>query len=358
MKKLLIFPFDLLSHYTRCLVLADQLKEKYEVLFQYSAKYNHLVQDKGFKTFQCKAFDPEIVMPKIEKFNFSWISKNTIEPIFESQCEVIKALQPSAVLGDVAPTLKMAAEVNNVKYIALMNGYMSKYYSGINKLPDHNIAFTIANKLPIPLFKLGEQIIFWNIHSPFRKIRSKLSLKAIANYRNELEGDENWICDDNTIFPQKQLPANYKIIGPLLFKNTNKSIQHEENTKKKTMVVSMGSSGDWKKLNFLTGPEFEQFNIIACGKGNNTLSASHIQNYDFIDLDIILPKAKLMICHAGNGTVYKGIEHKIKMAFVTAHFEQKWNAVQFSKNGHGIDLTDLSREKAIANIKQMMTNGN
>lgn len=344
MQKLLIFPFNLLAHYTRCLVLADSLKDDYEVYFQDSHKYNHLVEKRGYKTFACETFDDNKVMKDIQHFKFSWLNEPDLERIFSSQKAVISKLNPTLVIGDVIPTLKMVCEQENVKYISLVNGYTTKYYQGRRTLPNKSLLFQLLNKTPIQFNHFGEFLFNWKIHLPFKKIRKKNELQKQLEYRNELEGDETWICDDPTLFPQINLPEKYKIIGPLLYASayTQKAIS---TNKKAIITVCMGSSGNWSQLKFLESSSFKNYHVIACGVGNQVLNANHIQNEDFVDLDAVLPSTELLICHGGNGTVYKGIQHKVKMLFLTHHFEQEWNVQQFTKHNFGKDLTPLMMEE-------------
>jgi UDP:flavonoid glycosyltransferase YjiC (YdhE family) len=132
--RLLFFPFPLLSHYTRCLALAGELRDDFEILFQEHKKFSMLVDASGFETFPCINFDAEVVMDHAKRFDFGWMKTDILEEIFLAHSAAIQKFKPQAVVGDASFTLKMAAEKTGTKMIAIINGYMSRHYSLTRKI--------------------------------------------------------------------------------------------------------------------------------------------------------------------------------------------------------------------------------
>ena len=148
-KILLFFPFNLLSHYLRCLVLADTYnKSDYSIYFISSAAYDHFVHQHGYQTFNCLQFDAPYVMQCSEKFDFSWLHQPMLEEIMLAQVTVIKALKADMVIGDMAPTLKMAASLTGVVHISLLNGYMTRYYAEKRPISKRHKAHMLKNLAP------------------------------------------------------------------------------------------------------------------------------------------------------------------------------------------------------------------
>lgn len=329
-KRILIFPFDLMSHYLRCITLAEKYKD-YEILFAHSAKYNSFVTQAGFCSFKVETFDSAHVMACSEKFDFSWLNKSDIERVFKSQITIINTLKPDFVIGDTSPTLKMAAESTGVKYVSLMNGYMTNYYQETRGLSIQHPAYKLLLKVPVKIgdriIKFAEGMAYKKIHQPFKAIRKENKLMPVKNYISEMEADENLICDDLKFFPQKNLPANYEIVGPLFYtsKGSEDDLINSLDPEKPTICVCLGSSGDYKKLQFLSENNYSSVNIIVAGDLSQTLQGAHIFHKEFVNLDAILPICAFMICHGGNGTIYQGLRHSIFMLCLTSHFEQEWN---------------------------------
>jgi UDP:flavonoid glycosyltransferase YjiC (YdhE family) len=351
-KIILIFPFDLLAHYLRCLVLADQYdKDEFEIYFLHSKVYANFVIAHGYKTFSATTFNSADIMACVVKFDFSWLEYKAIEEVLLAQISAIEQWNPDLVIGDVAPTLKMAAEYTNVEYVALMNGYMSPYYARQRKLSRTHPAYQLLERMPANMVKrftgYGEKLGFWKVHMPFKRLRRKYKLRGISSYLWETQGDQNLICDLPYLFPQHQLPANYKIIGPLIYEKqrpeTDDLLMQLDDTKQ-TICICLGSTGNWEHLKFLNEPYYTQFNIITAGDTGHKLSAAHIIAREFINLPEILAHTDLLICHGGNGTVNCGIQANVYMLCLTSHFEQEWNVQAIESHGLGKSADTFSVE--------------
>jgi UDP:flavonoid glycosyltransferase YjiC (YdhE family) len=348
-KTILVFPFDLMAHYLRCIVLAKGYID-YTVLFQSSLTYNKYVKSAGFEIFDAQHLDAGKVMKNAERFKFDWLNKKDLYQVLTDQIEAINTFNPEFVIGDTAPTLKMACEITETKYISLMNGYMSKYYALARPLPKKDFLKNILNQLPQKLsevlLKTGGKLAFHYIHTPFNKIRKQLNLKTQSTYLDELEGDENFICDQPELFPQKNLPDNYRIIGPLLYTNSagEEDILSKLDRDKKTVCVCMGSTGNWKELEFLSDAFFSKFNIITAGDTKGVITGRHVINKTFLNLDTVLPMCDYFICHGGNGTIYKALAHNVALFCLPAHFEQEWNAKRIEELGLGENISGKAKE--------------
>jgi UDP:flavonoid glycosyltransferase YjiC (YdhE family) len=355
----LFFPFDLLSHYSRCIQLAESIQNNFEIYFSSSKKYNDLIFNAGFKVFDCESFDPQIVLEDSRKFNFSWLNYENIKRVFQSQVKIIQKFKPFAVFSDTAPTLKMAAEFTNTKHVSLMNGYMSKYYALTRKISKDHMAAKFENDLPKNLFEkminTGEQVTFHLIERSFNKLRRENNLPKCKMYLDELEGDFSLICDDAEMFPQKNLPQNYKIIGPLYYEGEDKEPEIEKfmQNDKSSILVNIGSSGDLKKFSFLNNDYFKDFNIVVTGEKNTGLTGKNVITRSFINNLAILDKIDLVLCHGGNGTIYQALAYGVPLICATSIFEQEWNAqrVEDLKFGVCIDNIESDNEK-IEIVKQ------
>lgn len=338
-----------MSHYLRCIRLASEYPD-YDILFASSAKYNKFVLDAGYGVFEVEGFNADYVMNCAREFDFSWLNKKDIEKVFLSQRDALLKLKPDLIIGDTWPTLKMAAEATGTPCVALMNAYMCKYYTETRPLSRNHPGFKHLQKLPLQarnrIINLAENISFRIVHKPFRQLRRKYSLKKINNYLMEMEGDENLICDDVNIFPLKPLPSNYRIVGPLTFDPVDEDTELLQSLDplKPSICVCMGSTGNWKELRFLSELKYTKFNIITAGDENELIKGPHIFRKKFINLDQVLPHCKYLICHGGNGTIYKGLQHRVFMFFVTSHFEQEWNAERLEVLGLGKRFDSESAE--------------
>jgi UDP:flavonoid glycosyltransferase YjiC (YdhE family) len=353
---ILFFPFDLLSHYTRSIQLAKSIQDKFEIHFSASGKYNNLVVSNGFKIFDCEIFDPKQVLEDSGKFKFSWLLYENLKRVFQSQVKIIKKLNPAIVFGDTAPTLKMSAEITGTKYVSIMNGYMSKYYALTRNISKDHPAAKFQYDLPKTLFdkmiRTGEQVAFHLIQRSFNKLRKEYNLNKQNMYLDELEGYYNLICDDAGIFPQKNLPQNYKIIGPLYYKSDKKEPEIIKIFKndKLNILANVGSSGDLQLFSFLNNEYFQDFNIIVTGEKSTILKGKNIFNRKFINNSAILEKIDLVLSHGGNGIIYQSLAYGVPLICGTSIFEQEWNVQRIEELGYGKSIDGFVGDNEKINI--------
>lgn len=362
---MLFFPFDLLSHYLRCLMLAKYFSPYFEILFVYSETYTHFVNKQGFESFTCQSLDAKKIMEAVKKFNFSWINEKDLHEVLTAQVKIISQLKPLVVLGDTSPSLKMAAEKTGVYFISLMNGYMSKYYAFSRNLTRTHPAYPILKWLPKSvldaLTRKAEALTMGKVHYPFKKIRNNYKLPKKKSYLDELEGDFNLICDLAELFPQNGLPLNYKLIAPLYYEQPRQmtGLKEKLDKSKKTIFVSMGSTGDWQKVIFFNATYFSKYNLVTAGDSNNVLNASHIIKAAFINVHDFFSETDLVICHGGNGTIYQALLYGIPVLCKTCHFEQEWNVSALERLGVGKSIDDVENiDKYITVIEEWVQKKN
>lgn len=345
---LLIFPFEQLAHYLRCITLAKGLRPYFKILFSHTDRYEQFVASEGFETFCCRSLDPDYVMSCARKFDFSWINEESLQPVFADQVRVIRKYKPTVVLGDTTPTLKMAAEQTEVRCISLSNGYMSKYYAAVRKLsrssPPYKYVKLLPEKIADFLTQKGEEMAFRMVHQPFKKLRQQNRLSSRENYLEELEGDLTLICDLPQLFPLRHLPKSYKIIPPLFYTSNSgyTNIANQLDRNKKTIFVSMGSTGDWSKVEFLNDSCFRQYNLVTAGDAANLIVGPAVIKLDFVNIHELFPFTDLVICHGGNGTIYQALLYGIPMLCKTAHFEQEWNVHRLEGVGLAKSLDEVT----------------
>lgn len=358
----LFFPFPLLSHYSRCLMLANDLRDNFEIRFADDEQYHYLIYQNGFSTFSCENFDAQKVLADSRKFSFEWLNETDLNRVFISQVNCISTLSPDLVLGDTAFTLKMASEKCNVKMISLINGYMSRHYALTRRVPHTHPAFRYSQKIPATIFDLitrfMEQLEFSRVHAPFNQIRKQSSLPRVNNYLDELTGDITLLCDLPELFPQKKLPINFDFIGPLFYQSENdeQEVISKLDRSKPSILVSMGSTGEWEKLTMICKEKFSGFNIITAGDEAKVLQGPNIISKTFVNNTAVLPYMDIMICHGGNGTIYQALLHSVPVLCFTSMFEQEWNMNRIKELNLGQFINDLNEDELFETINKWILN--
>ncbi len=339
---------NMLGHYLRCIEFCKRLGENFQVLIAGSDRYNDLIESSGFENFKVDNFDPDKIVKAALNFDFSWINIEEIKRVLLSQIRSIEEYKPYAVVGDVSLPLKIAAEKTCTKFISIQNGYMTKYYKFTRSVPSIHPGSQYSKKIPNWMFKKLAHVIehSWlkSIHEPFRFIRKELKLSKQQYYLDEFEGDLNLICDLPELFPQSKQPSNYHYIGPLFHRGdeNENSIRDFLADHNRNILVSMGSTGDWKNIDLLDDPRFNDFGIVVSGYRNPISSKSNIITKPFVNHSAIMDKIDVVICNGGNGTVYQALAYGIPVLCVTNIFEQEWNVQRIEEMKLGAFINNFS----------------
>jgi UDP:flavonoid glycosyltransferase YjiC (YdhE family) len=336
----LFFPFDLLSHYLRCLQLAEAIRGDYDCVFLHSDSYGGFVEGQGFRQAAGRKLCAAEVVRQSKDFRFDWLENTALEAVFRSQCALIRRFRPALVVGDTSHTLKMAASHTGTPFVAVLNGYLSRYYAVRRPMPSAHPLVRHTGLPPscfAPFVPLGERIVFRQIHRPFRQLREKYRLPRLESFEQELEGDLTCIADSPLLFPLKPLPPSHAVIGPLYHSGERRepALEHFLDTAKPTVIVAMGSTGALERVSWLNERRFAAFNVVVAGGTPDQFPASHIHAAPFLNLTAVLPSAALVICHGGNGTLNQALAQGVPVLCLPEFFEQEWNAHRIQELGYG-----------------------
>ena len=337
---------DLASHYLRCIALCRRLESSFRIAIADSEEYRQFAAAAHLETFNVAKFKCEQIKNSAASFDFSFLNEGDLKEILSSQIEIIEEKKPYAVLGDTSFTLKMAAEKTSVRFVSLVNSYMTKYYGLWRGVPKSHYGYRFSKRLPSSLFQIiareMEYRALKEVHEPLRNLRNAQKLSQAEYLLDELEGDLNLVCDLPDLFPLRGAPPSYRCIGPLFHDGggDESDILGFLEGSTKNVLVTMGSSGAWKKLTFLEDARFSNYRFVLSGDADGEINPPNSISKPFVNHAAILPKIDLVICHGGNGTIYQALSHGIPVLCLPANFECEWNSYRIRTYGLGEVIED------------------
>ncbi len=347
-KSVIFFPFDLHSHYLRCLRLAEAIRDDFDVSVASSqeARSNQVVAERGFAIVECKTIDAARMSRLEGRLDHSWMKQEELEPIFLDQVRVLESLRPDLVISDFSITLAMAAEYTSTRCYSLIIGHLSQYSRMTRKAPAQHPGIKLLNRLHCPewafppLTAIGERIELRSMHRGIRRIRDKYGLPPRENYFDELESEFNLVTDVEDFSPMKDLPGNFAYIGPVFHSQQQREdeIIARLDPAKRTVLVSLGTF--WKSDDLyalFNDPVFRAFNVVIAGKPEVTL-APEIIHKPFINLNAVLPHSDVLVCHGGDATVCQGLAHALPMLGMAFHGEQSWSLQRVALLDFGAEI--------------------
>lgn len=356
-----------IAHVVRPLQIAKALRKKgIQVIFGMNERYRNLVEDEGFNTAPLFSASPEILMNAVRRVNFKEVNA-MLETYFQSDIVAMKKLGViDLVLSDFRFTARYAAKYLDLPFASLVNGFFSPYYdiaASVPKVIMPGLPDSIRNSY---LVKTVIHNAVRNYHGhPYRHLCAKFGIpaKIKSAFHFSVSDELTLICDLPVFTPQKEsMPANYQFIGPLYWEPENIapiSLNLPALAEKGLIYLTLGTSGEVKAFEKIiqTLGRLPYEVILSTGGEPVQGLPENIHAVDYVKPSEILPFAKLMICHGGNGSIYQGLKFGVPLLCITSFYDQEWNGQRVTELGLGKDLycKELT-EDAIKSAIQEITN--
>ncbi len=355
-KKIIFTPAsNIISHTGRCVSLARELKKRgHEIILAGSPRYlqnPQIVGEDEFGYYELKDFLSEEAMESLRTMKKTYTRKTILEYI-NSELVMLRKLRPHMVITDFRLTMSISARLQNIPLIALLNArWVPQYFNGTYNAPDsHPLPFfakrilgkRMANFLWPHLIKLIQRYKL----SPFPWALRKYHLEIKRYLPEILIGDYNLILDTRRWGPTRNLPQNFKQVGPIIWSPelTMPDRVKELGAAKRSVYVTMGSTGE-KNLfgeiikSFL---DTDYHVVVSTGgqieiEGNMIAKNIHLEKY--LPGEKVMEEVDMVICHGGNQTVYQAIKAGTPCLVIATHLDQEWAGEEIEAHGAGIFLT-------------------
>ncbi|WP_020588076.1 hypothetical protein [Desulfobacter curvatus] len=336
--KFLFIILDMKSHALRCIQLAKVIESELGATVEFLSKANlSIIEKNKYKCHPYNSLNYEkiILSDKTEKHN--WISYERMLPVIEEQIVLIQKVEPDYIVTDMSFTGIIAAECCNIPTIAIHNGMFTDHLNWQRNPPSSHPFFSILIRTPQlikkKLLPIPEKFYLGSLHKVFCDLRKHFKLPQRKSYYDEFNGDYTLICDDKDFAPQKKLPHNIMHLGPLYHISTvqESNIIKKLDKNKKTILVSLGSTGDISRLDCLNDNIFSTYNIIIAGKNIFGISGSHVICKEFIELESVYDHIDIALTQAGTGNIYQALSHAVPVLCFPTFFEQEWNSCRIKE---------------------------
>lgn len=352
--KILCLPYThTLSHVSRPLAVALELRRRgHEVVFAGAGSKVGFIEQEGFPVVPLYEPDPEEIYGNIRKGRLRFVSDSDIFTMLDADAQLISSLRPDLVLSDGRFTAPISCHLAAVKHAALVNVSSTEYRAHpyvplFEWLPEKVVSrdsFFWKRLDRLNLFL--EMLIFDQAMSTFGALSRRYKLPKTITATNCLVGkDLTLLPDIPEYFPTRNLPADYRYIGPLTLQQSRAMPDWWEQAlaQKKTIVyITMGSTGlsDFfsKAVEYFRG--IDAIAVITTGGqagiGANLPDNIHVEEY--LDGDVVMAAASLVVCHGGNGTIYQALQQGKPVVGIPTIPDQQFNMRQVQRLGVGVSI--------------------
>jgi UDP:flavonoid glycosyltransferase YjiC (YdhE family) len=261
-------------------------------------------------------------------------------------------VNPDIVLTDGRFTAPISTHIAGLRHAAIVNVSSTEYRAlpyvpFFDWIPERIIKRDTAlwKKLDLLNLKL-EMYAFDNVMRIFKRLSKQYRLKKKVTATNCLTGkDITFLADIPEYFPTRNLPDNYRYIGPLTWKANipPPSWWPPERDNRALIYVTMGTTGipDFFQKVYELFRASDMSAIITTGAQAQGLEAFDRRVYvePFIDGDLVMEKCDLVVCHGGNGTIYQALQHGKPIIGIPTIPDQKFNMRRVEAIGAGRTLS-------------------
>lgn len=361
--RLLFWGEDLaLSHVVRPLVLANEVRDKYEILFVTGERYAHLVEDYGITPRKVWSLSSDLFMERLSKGRDGWQAEEISRQV-EDELALIDALSPDLIVGDLRWSLGTSAELTKTPYISLVNAYWGPYCTLPVPTPEFPFVKILGVKLSSLLMPLLAPTIFKQLAKPFNAVRREYGLREYAEYREVTTHADRVIYPDiPQLAPTEDLPEHHRYLGPVQWSPTSEHPSWWEAlpNDKPLIYVAMGSTGRVGVMDTLMEALSEMpFTVMlsTSGRVSGKDYPSNCYVADYLPGLEACKRSSLVICNGGAGAVYQAIAANTPVLGIPTNADQYYVIGALTREGGGLYIrsTHISKQRVSDAVERLLS---
>jgi UDP:flavonoid glycosyltransferase YjiC (YdhE family) len=362
-----------LAETTRMIEIAKETREKFRcVFFGYSDIYSNLIEQAGF---EFRRMTPWLTKEKIEHLWKVDRMESFEDPFSEgelmervgSEIALYKELSPNAIVIGFTLSVTISARVSQIPLVYVLPFPLTRPFleAGLATFPDE-FDYPILRIIPHKLLDgITNQWLkttkLWI--KPFQQVAKHYGTPPIHRLVDIYEGDFNLVTDIPEISGVKDLPENWRYVGPI-FAHLEGAIPSELldlSHDQPLIYCSMGSSANREILRTVI-ESFDKtpYTVIAPVKAHitsmNIAVPKNVLVFDWLPADKVNPLADIAVVHGGQGTVQTACAAGTPFVGIGLQPEQESNIEAIVRQGCAIRVRKrrLSRTTLLAAIEQLL----
>jgi UDP:flavonoid glycosyltransferase YjiC (YdhE family) len=363
--RLLFWGEDLaLSHVVRPLMLADSVRDKYEILFITGERYSQLVESYGIALHKCWTLSNDTFMERLSQGRDGWLDSELSRQVAD-ELAIINEFAPDLVVGDLRWSLGISCELTQTPYVSLVDAYWGPYCTLPPPTPEFPFVNWLGVKLSSRLMPLLAPTIFKKLSAPFDRVRSEHGLSPCRDYR-KIATHADWVIYPNlpALAPTTDLPSNHRYLGPLLWSMdaTYPAWWDHLPTNKPLVYVSMGSTGRIGVVDKLIDALQElpiTVMLATSGRIDETIYPPNFFVSEYLPGLAACRRSDLVICNGGSGAVHQAIAGKTPVLGIPTNADQYYviNALESLGCGLSIRSTHVTKNNISQAVERLIAEG-
>ncbi|MGO8702438.1 MAG: nucleotide disphospho-sugar-binding domain-containing protein [Candidatus Brocadiia bacterium] len=290
----------------------------------------------------------------------------TVEELREyvkDERRVLSEIKPSVVVGDFRPSLGISAPSLGIRYVGVTNAVWTQYCSVKFDPPASWRLTRIFGARSLKFLRSVmpglEKRIYAHYAAPFNTVRREYGIPELPDIRECMCSESlNLVADLEELFPHvPDMPQeHYQYVGPLMWESNAPAPDWLAKLDRGRPIVylTMGSTGPLEQIHaILKGLADNEFQVI-CTTATETVRELPPGCYaaPFAPGKALCEVASVVVCHAGNGTIYQALSCGKPIVGVPEFHDQEFNMQRVQALGLGVRAD--SKDDVIRQVQKIL----
>lgn len=345
MRKVLFFAEAAsLAHVARPVVLAQALDaQKWQVEFAASDGFALCFAGTNWPRHKLTSIAARVFLERLAGGKPLYTAAE-LQSYVEEEVALIEKVRPDVVVGDFRLSLSVSARVAKIPYVAIANAHWSPY----SALPDFPMPdLSGMGWLPLGLaesiFSMVVPFAFGLHRKPLNSVRARHGLPQLADLRRVYtDADLCLYADTPNLVPTKNLPADHRYIGPIVWcPEMDVPPWWERWPVAPRAYVTLGSTGRADLLPRVLSvlKRAGVVSIVAtAGRADIASESGKIFSAAYLPGDKACRAADFVVCNGGSATVYQSLAQGVPVIGICSNMDQFLTMRCVQRAGAGVAL--------------------
>ena len=314
-----------LAHVVRPLTLARRLdRGRFDVCFATDRRLARLAEREWLRVLELPSILPEEFFRRIAAGRPAY-DEDTLRGYIRDELRLLARFSPDLVVGDFRISLAVSCELAGIPFANLCNAHWSPFSAfefPVPDLPQTRLCGRVVSRLALP-FLLSRHAAVHN------RLRRDFGLSPVANlFEAYTRGDWTLYADMPEIAPTRDLPANHRYLGPILWEGLGElPAEARRKSDRPRAYVTAGSSGGGRMQELAeAGARAAGCSLLVSRPGE---ILPGLQAADASDV---------VVCHGGSGTVYQALSQGVPVVGLVTNPDQMLVMQGVDRAGAGLGL--------------------
>jgi UDP:flavonoid glycosyltransferase YjiC (YdhE family) len=334
-----------MAHFVRPLALADSLDaNRYDVHFYAPPRFSRYLKDKPFAIGELRTMPGERFLENTAR-GAPMFPADVIRGYVAQDRELIGALAPDLVIGDMRLSLPISARLEGVPCAVMINAYWSPYVRRRSILPSLPLTRFVPPRLLGPLYKLAEPLAYAIHVAGMNRVRKEFGIPALPADLRALytEGDYVLYADIPEFVPASNLPANHRYVGICPWTPPTAKPDWWDPMRadpKPKVFVSLGSSGPLRAFPALLKALSKLPVAVVVSTSGRSLPGIGPGMYaaSLLPFTETAGQASVVVSHGGSGGLYPAIAAGTPVLGIPENADQQLSTAFLEDNGAGLGV--------------------